>query len=201
MLVSSPFATRSPCKPAIMQPPLHGKDSHQIRASRSKEVISFSFEFARVRGHLKRVTLNRCRPSHLAAMFFLRFLFKAAWWLVTLALLPTSTLIGSIFRRYMTTHLHWDPTPIDFSITDALRSEYTGLERLIDNSRSLISPLSRDMHLGSATMDRIITTLRSSSIGGADALARTFFQLSTDATDIGKKLQAYSASIDSTVDE
>ena len=134
-------------------------------------------------------------------MLFLRFFFRATWWLVTLALLPTSTLLSSIFRRYVTTYLHWNPTPLDFSITDALRSEYTGLERLIDNRHSLISPLSRDMHLGSVTMDRIITTIRSSSLDGADALVRTFFQLSADATDIGKKLQVYSASIDSTVDE
>ncbi|KAF9644150.1 hypothetical protein BDM02DRAFT_3131936 [Thelephora ganbajun] len=134
-------------------------------------------------------------------MLFLRFFFKATWWLITLALLPTSTLLSNIFRQYIATYLRWNPTPLDFSIANALRSEYTGLERLIDDRHTLISPLSHNMHLGSATMDQIITTIRSSSIDGADALARTFSQLSADATAIGKKLQAYSASIDSTVDE
>ena len=84
---------------------------------------------------------------------------------------------------------------------NALRSEYSGLEQLMDDRNSLISPLSRNMHLGSSTMDDIITIIRGSSVDGADALARTLFQLSTDATSIGKDLQAYSASIDSTVDE
>lgn len=50
-------------------------------------------------------------------------------------------------------------------------------------------------------MDQIITSIKSSSLDGADALVMTFSQLSADATAIGKKLQAYSASIDSTVDE
>lgn len=55
--------------------------------------------------------------------------------------------------------------------------------------------------MGSSTMEDIITIIRSSSIHGADALARTLSQLSADATGIGKDLQAYSAAIDSTVDE
>lgn len=135
-------------------------------------------------------------------MLFLRFIFKAMWWLMSLALLPTTSLLCDLFRRYLANTVHqWNPTPIDFSVANALKSEYTGLERLIDDRYSLISPLSRDMHLGSATIDRIITAIRSSSLDGADALARTFSQLSADATTIGKKLQAYSASIDSTVDE
>lgn len=98
-------------------------------------------------------------------------------------------------------YLHWHPADGDPRMANALRSEYNGLERLIDERNMLISPLSRNMHLGSSTMDEIITIIRSSSIDGADALARTLFQLSADATEIGKDLQAYSASIDSTVDE
>lgn len=84
---------------------------------------------------------------------------------------------------------------------NALRSEYDGLWRLVDDRNTLISPLSRNMHLGSSTIDEITIIIRSSSIDGADALARTLLQLSADATGIGKDLQAYSASVDSTIDE
>ena len=149
---------------------------------------------------LKTRPVRHSKP-HLPVMLFLRFFFRAAWWLITLALLQTGSLFSGLFRRYVASYFRWDPAPLDFSIADALRSEYAGLERLIVDRHSLVSPLSRNMHLGSATMDQIITTIRSSSIDGAETLARTFLQLSADATIIGKKLQAYSASIDSTVDE
>ena len=127
-----------------------------------------------------------------------RFFFKVAWWLITLSLVNP---LHDILRQLGAMYLHWHPADGDPRMANALRSEYNGLERLIDERNMLISPLSRNMHLGSSTMDEIITIIRSSSIDGADALARTLFQLSADATEIGKDLQAYSASIDSTVDE
>jgi hypothetical protein len=131
-------------------------------------------------------------------MLYFRFLFKVTWWLITFTLINP---LYDVLRQLGTMYLRWYPAPSDSSVISALRSEYSGLERLVDDKNSLISPLSRNMHLGSSTMDDIITVIRSSSIDGADALARTLFQLSADATEIGKDLQAYSAAIDSTVDE
>ena len=134
---------------------------------------------------------------HLTMLFF-RLLLKVTRWLLTLLLINP---FYDIFQQLSAIYLRWNPASGDSSMLSALRSEYTGLERLIDDRTSLISPLSRNMHLGSSTMDEIVTIVRSSSIGGADTLVRTLLHLSAEATDIGKDLQAYSASIDSTVDE
>ena len=134
---------------------------------------------------------------HLTMLFF-RLLLKVTRWLLTLLLINP---FYDIFQQLGAIYLRWNPASGDSSMLSALRTEYAGLERLIDDRTSLISPLSRNMHLGSSTMDEIVTIVRSSSIGGADTLVRTLLHLSAEATDIGKDLQAYSASIDSTVDE
>lgn len=122
-------------------------------------------------------------------MLFFRLFFKATWWFITLSLVNP---FYDAFQQLAAVYLRWNPASNDSSMLNALRSEYTGLERLINDRTLLISPLSRNMHLGSSTMDEIITIIRSSSIDSADALVRTLFHLSADATAIGKDLQAYS---------
>lgn len=157
----------------------------QFRARRSFKCARIEVEYAGLPVLLK---------MHLFQLFF-----KIAWWLIPLLLVNP---FHDSLWRLVTKYLHLNPAASDrASLVDALRSEYNGLGRLVDEKNNLISPLSRNMHLGSSTMDEIITIIRGSSIDGADALARTLFQLSTDATAIGKDLQEYSASIDSTVDE
>ena len=142
--------------------------------------------------------LNVCRRRGQASsallvrsptMLFFRLFFKATWWFITLSLVNP---FYDAFQQLAAVYLRWNPASNDSSMLNALRSEYTGLERLINDRTLLISPLSRNMHLGSSTMDEIITIIRSSSIDSADALVRTLFHLSADATAIGKDLQAYS---------
>lgn len=137
-------------------------------------------------------------PTRTLTMLPFRIFFKITWWFLTLSLVNP---LYDILRQLGTVYFRLHPAPGNSPTINALRSEYGGLERLIDDRNTLISPLSRSMHLGSSMMEEIIAIVRSSSIDGADALARTLLQLSTDATDIGQDLQGYSASIDSTVDE